>query len=60
MFIVNCYGWLDEGERISRDPKLDTGAELTYAIVQSTRDAYIEEEMILVSRKFCADWRKKS
>ena len=48
-FMVTCSGWLDEGERISRDPKLDTGAQLTYSIVQSTRDAYIADESILVS-----------
>lgn len=46
---VVCSGWMDEGERRTRDPRFDKAARFTYAIVQSTRDAYIEEETILVS-----------
>ena len=48
-FKVRCFDWLDEGERISRDPVLDQFSVLSYAIIQTTEGAYLREETVLVS-----------
>ena len=48
-FKVRCFDWLDEGERISRDPVLDQFSVLSYAITQTTEGAYLREETVLVS-----------
>ena len=42
---------MDEGERTSRDPAFDSIAYLSYAVVQTSKGAYIEEETIAVSSK---------